>query len=267
MKIQWFIAILMLAGCTTVHKFPSKQKNIGTFEYCGGELWGYMLPIGPRDGKPWYSKDFNDPMPLLAVYLHMHSDLAKDPRNALMLFLDIRSRRPFSVEIPNPNIEVQINNLPTQYFTADLKVVEEVKTADEKFPSPSFETKLLNAEKNQWKVTKLNRITPLIKGDSEIVIMPRDRIYDLGKGPKNIPLDVSSVKQLWIRASMDIWPAKRDLENSKISIRIPKMTVNGQAIESRLLVFDMNYKSVEKRRGKGTGRACPSTHMIFHWND
>ena len=146
-------------------------------------------------------------------------------------------------------------------------MVEEAKTAQEKYPYPEFETELIDPKLNKWKVTKVNQFFYLIKEGSEVVQIPTNRIYDLNPKGAKITFDNSNQKQIWVRASENIWPESEELKNAKISVKIPDILINGHLIRSRTLVFDMDYESVKSKHKNSPAIRCPSTSLIFHWND
>lgn len=226
-----------------------------------------MIPLSPPENKPWYDKNFHDPNPLLGVFLHMHSDLAPDPLHALQLFFLIRSGKNLRVEIPDQEIEVQIDGLPSRKVNLKLLVIEEMKSADKLYPHPKYDIRLVDREENKWEIRTVNQFFYLIKGDPEIVQLPKDRVSALGKGKREIRMDDKAMQHIWISGTENIWPAKQNLRDSQISIRLPRMTINDIVIEARRLDFPMNYEAVKKDQGQETLRRCPSTEMIFRWND
>ena len=166
--MKWVVVLVFLStGCASTQRTPKESREFKSFEYCRGELWGYMLPLGPREDKSLLTKSLHDPLPLMAVFLHMHSDLAENPARALMLFVEIRSRSSFSIAIPDPSIEVQFENAKAQLYPGKFVVVEQMKTGIERYPYPDYEAKLTDAQSNTWQIKKLNHGDPTSQYDCQ----------------------------------------------------------------------------------------------------
>lgn len=262
-----FVLFLILCGCASrMNSVPDDSNKKGSFEYCGGTLWGYVVPIGPRQDKSWWTKDFNDPMPRMAVYLHMHSMLEKDPKHALALQIALRTREDLSIQIPNSTVTVQIDKKETK-FKFDFIVTEAALRPDQIYTGPEYDFKLIDGKDNKWQVTRKNKFFYLIKEEVREEIFPSDKTQKLSSAPVNVKLDKKHYGEVYLLSEENIWPANEDLKNATISITTPQMIVNGTTYEPRKFTFEMNYDKVKKRVGDSDYVRCPSTEMIFFHNN
>ncbi|MGE0527975.1 MAG: hypothetical protein AB7G93_20015 [Bdellovibrionales bacterium] len=259
--------LLGLCGCTSTHSIPKGASSESAIEYCGGELWGYMVPLGPRESKAFWKRNLEDPEPLLAVFLHMHSVLETDPEHALTFHFAVRTRKDISLHIPDRYLNVQIDDSTKRNVKLDFVVRQEAKSAAELYPYPKYETRLIDAATNRWSVTKVNPWLYFLKEDPKELVLPASKIQPVSTDPVRVSLDRKRYKEIYVLASKNIWPEGQALKNSSIRIEIPKLTLNGVSYDPRPFVFDMNYNDVKKKRAQNSRVPCPSTTMIFRWND
>lgn len=259
MNLVWVTLafLLVLVGCVSrTHQTPANSADLRAFEYCDGELWGYMLRSGANAA---------DDVPL-AVYLHMHSDLTPDPAHALMLFVELRAQTAVTFEIPRPILTVQIDSEPPRQMPLRVYVLEQMKSAEDRFPYPAYETKLVNAETNTWSVAKLNSFFYLIKSEAKLHQLPLDRRYELTRAIARVPFDTTSTKHIWLRGAVNLWPENQPLRNASLSVELPDIMVNGRSLQRRRFSYQMNYGATATQRRRSRARVCPSSELIFSHN-
>ncbi len=266
MKLR-LLFILLLSGCASTHVVPQDSHSQNAFEYCGGELWGYVLPLGPREQKSFWRKNLQDPKPLLAAFLHLHSDLEKNPAQALTFYFAIRTRESLGIKIPSHDWKVKINGADERSLNVEYFLKEEAKNAGEIYRYPKYQVKLLDAATNRWQVTQVSQFAYFIRGTPQEVTLPTSKVQKLETSLVQASLDLQNYKEIFVMASKNIWPENTDLKNAKIQITIPTMTVNDLVLDPQTFAFDMNYEKVRAIRSKSSRTLCPSTEKIFQMND
>lgn len=256
--------ILILSSCVTrTQNIPATIDASTAVKYCGGELWGYVVPIGVRESKTAWGKRLQDRKLLLAAFLQMHSDLEEHPEHSLTFHLAIRSVDDLSIQIPEHIVKVRIDDADEMLVAMDFSLIAEAKTADELFPYPKYESRVVDPELNKWRVAQLDGgfISPT--QTSKVMVLPSTKVLTLTKRPEKIVLDPGKFKEIFVQSSKNIWPLRARLQRSTIQIEIPNMIVNGQALEPRRFEFEMNYEEVKSERVLGLKTPCPSFAAVF----
>lgn len=130
MKKLVLAIFLYLCSCASSHSIPDDSNSKHAISYCGGELWGYVLPIGSRKSTGFWNKKFEDQKPLLAVFLHMHSILEKDPEHSLTFHFALRTKEDISIQFPEKEISVLQSGTKEKTFKMDLVINEDALTVE-----------------------------------------------------------------------------------------------------------------------------------------
>jgi len=259
---------LFVTGCVSrSHVVPQDSNTSGAFEYCGGTLWGYVVPVGPRQDKSWWNKDLSDPKPLLGVFLHMHSVLEKDPKHTLELHFAIRTREDLSIQIPDPIVTIKMDGTNEKKVKMNLVLTEEALRPDQIYRGPEYDFKLIDPKSNKWLITKKNKWLYLIKDDEREEILPVDRVQNITTAPINVKLDKRHFGEIFVLGAENIWPVGQSLKDAVITVTTPRLMLNGASYEARTFTFNMSYEKVKRLVGDRDYVKCPSTEMIFHSND
>lgn len=260
---------LFLCSCAShrTHEVSHDPALKRSYEYCKGGLWGYMMPIGPRQDKPWWNRSFHDPKPLLATFLMLHSALEPSPLDALNFNFIIHANEDMSVQMTDQTLKVRIDDMKEVKIKMDLVFTEQVKLPDELYPYPRYNISLIDSATNKWRVAKLNRWFYLLEDSVEEIILPNSKHHKLDTKTLSVVLDKKIYDDLYLSASTNIWPKGLAFKNSKIEITTPAFVLNGTTYESRQFTFYMNYEKVKKAYEDQSRMICPSTHRIFLYND
>lgn len=255
---------IFLSSCSSIHTVPDDKNSKHAIHYCGGELWGYVLPIGPRESGNFWTKKFEDPKPLLAVFMHMHSVLEKDPEHSLTFHFALRTREDLAVHFPEKDISVRFPEIEDKKLKLDFIANEDALTLNELYPSTEFDSELVDQESNQWKITKRTGLVSFNKVDPQIITLPTSKIHKITENPMSLKFDKTKYGQIFVLSSVNVWPSKESLKDTKITIQIPSFVLNGTTYLNQTFTFNTNYEKVKKVRSS-YGR-CPSTEEIFRFN-
>ncbi len=260
--------ILILSSCVSRTKsIPEPLDTSSAVKYCGGELWGYVVPLGVRESKTAWGKRLQNQKLLLAAFLQMHSDLEEDPDHSLTFHLAIRSKHNLSIQIPEHIVKVRIDDADELRVAMDFSLIAEAKTAAELFPYPKYESRVVDPELNKWHVAQLDGGFMSPTQTAKVMILPSTKVLTLTKHPEKTLLDPEKFKEFYVQSSKNIWPLREPLQRSTIQIEIPRMVVNGQALEPRRFEFEMNYEEIKSERALSLKTPCPSIAAVFQRNE
>jgi hypothetical protein len=264
MRFFFLTQALLIVSCSTMNPVPEGAQSNKSVEYCGGELWGYVLPIGPRENADFWTRKFDDPKPVLALFMHLHSVLETDPEHALTLHLALRSRESMSAQFPDNKVRIQIGDGIEKTFALELRLVEDARTVENLYPDLQYKTELIDGKTNQWRIAKRNSFFTVITDEPKLILLPTSRVTKITNAPLNVVFDDRNYSQVFILAEKNIWPEHQPLKDAVIKVRLPKFSLNGADYGPQDFVFNMSYEKVRKNRAS-YGR-CPSTDEIFRFN-
>jgi len=264
MRLFFLPIILFLISCTTFHPSPKDQNDKHAIEYCGGELWGYVLPVGPREDKSFWTRKFEDPKTLMAIFMHMHSVLEKDPEHSLTLHFALRSREDLTIQFPKKVLNAQVEGFPEKEFKLEMVVHEDVLGVHDLYPDSKFKAELIDQKTNQWRIAKRNWFFTFITDEPKVVQLPTPKVFKISESSVKIHFDEKKLAQIFVLSSVNIWPAKEALKDAIVTVRLPAFIVNGINYASQTFTFNTNYEKVKQNRSS-YGR-CPSTEEVFRFN-
>ncbi len=254
--------ILVLTSCRSFHTFQDDHNKNHALEYCGGELWGYGMPLGIHETGRWWTRSSSSPKPFLAVFMHMHSVIAPDPDHTLTFHFNIRTQEDLKIHFPDPHFSVQIDDGEEKKFKLNLNLIESPWSPEKLYPHPEYKIELVDANTNKWRVSKRNQLFYPITSDEKIVDLPTGTGRTFGNEPIQLAYDKSKYEYIYVMAITNIWPEKQPLRDATIKVKTPEYFLNGATYPTRTYTFMTNYSKVLKLRPK-YGR-CPSTNEIFN---
>jgi hypothetical protein len=264
---------LLWFACACAHLHPAPNGPVAearNFEYCGGRQWGYILPIGPRAADGFWTRPIKDPKPLLAVFLETTETDTGMAMPTFWFNFVIRSKEDLSVQFPDRSVAVRfvggtLAGRPEKEFKLPLLFEQAPLRIDERFPLNEYNYVQLESNPRQWLVTKHSKWNYGWTTSAEVVEIPPLTGHEISEAPVVIPLDTKKFRETFIRASVNISPVDKSLENSTIDIRTPAFVLNGNTYPSRTFTFVTGFKTPSSKQS--SNRRCPGISEIFNFND
>lgn len=263
MKILIFLSIISLfTACNTFHPEPQTENGRRTFEYCGGGLWGYLVPIGPREYETFWTRK-SAGKPLMMVYLTFYSTEQDLGKTVLGLSFVISVKEDVKVQFPDSTISVQIDGSEAKIFKLNMNVTEDAMTVWQRYPDTKYKTTLLDHKSNTWSVAKRGSFFTFLTDDPITVQIPRQKVHKISTEPFSVTFDSAQYEQIYVQQPiMNIWPKDEPLKDATLTVRLPSFKING--IETPSQDFTFNTDFVRLRSAGFYGR-CPAPGEIFRF--
>lgn len=248
--ISIFILAQVLLSCAqkSVFKIEPDQNEKYVFQFCGGQQWGYLKPLSPKEKAPY-----------LGVYLV--NEIFED-RIQIAPYFVIQAQEDTEIVFKTRVLKIIENGVTISSQPTNFRIIPSEKQIWELYPRTKYTSKQVATD--EWEIRKMKyggMFGEMALEEPFIIKTNTHKIEETNSNIIKLNLD-ENLSDIYVVSSSFAFPRKR--QGSKpltITVRTPEFQVNGTIVKETDYVFHVDQSRLREAT-KDTAR-CATLEEVF----
>lgn len=254
-QVLLVLSIFILSSCVhrSVLKREDDEHRKEVVQYCGGQLWGYVLSL--------------DKTLKSSPYLALYTELTRfEKKEVLLLHLAFNFKNAAQFTTSDRSLKISIAGQPEKNQPVDLALFQQPKNINQLYPSHKY-TVRSSSQPGEYVISKMKyggMFGEFALEEPFILKAPEPVVSKVTTDTVQISFDSNKDDEVYLRATTVLLTDPVASSESHIVVSLPKFLIDGKEFNLSPFVFNFNREQILSRAAKAA--RCPSLEMMFHWD-